>query len=452
MIDSKPKLKNDRRTIFGWGMYDWANSAYATTTVAAVLPAVFSGSIVPEGGYPLWGRFWEGQELWAFLVSFAAFFVFLLTPMLGAIADFTASKKRFLRVFAYGGSLFATLLCFVGSGDVILTMVLFLISQMGFVGANVFYDGFLPDISTPDTIDRVSARGYAFGYLGGGLQFALSLILVQLHAHFGISEESAVQLSLAMVGVWWFAFSTVAFTRLRETGDRQALQAAYRTRLRLIAYVRMGFGRTWDTARKLVGFRQLTLFLLAYMIYNDGVQTVIAMSASFATDTLKLKLWVIMAAMLVIQIVAFVGAFVFGALAERVGTQRAVLVSLGLWSLTIVNAFFLPEGAAIRFLALGAFVGLVLGGTQSLSRSLYGSMIPEAASAEFYGFYSVFSKFSAIWGPFIYGIVSVATGSGRYAILSIVILLVAGAGLLARVNVEEARASRLRWSFENPEG
>ena len=355
-------VRNDRRTIFGWAMYDWANSAYATTTMAAILPALFSGSIVPEGGYPFAGRLWDGQTLWAFLISFAAFVVFLLAPVLGAIADFTAAKKRFLRVFAYGGSLFATLLCFVGTGDVLLTMVLFLVSQMGFVSANVFYDGFLPDISTPDTIDKISARGYAFGYLGGGLQFALSLILIQLHAHLGISVETAVQLSLAMVGLWWFAFSTVAFSRLRETGDSQVLPAAYCKRPRLVAYVGLGFGRTWSTLRKLLGFRQLSLFLLAYMVYNDGVQTVIAMASSYATDTLKLELWVIMAAMLVIQIVAFFGALFFGVLAGRIGAQRAVLVALGLWSVTIVNAFFLPEGASIRFLILGAFVGLVLGG------------------------------------------------------------------------------------------
>ena len=448
----KADVKNDRRTIFGWAMYDWANSAYATTTVAVILPVLFSDSIVPEGGYSLWGRTWDGQTLWGFLVSFAAFLVFLLTPILGAIADFTAAKRRFLRVFAYGGSLFATLLCFVGTGDVLLTMGLFLISQMGFVGANVFYDGFLPDISTPDTIDRVSARGYAFGYLGGGLQFAVSLALVQFHGDVGISLATATKLALAMVGVWWFAFATLAFSRLRETGDSQPLPEAYRDLPRLIAYARIGFGRTWDTARKLLGFRQLCLFLLAFMIYNDGVQTVIAMAASFATDTLKLELWVIMVAMLVIQAVAFVGAFIFGMLAGRLGTQRAVLVSLGLWSLTIVNAYFLPEGSAMRFLALGGCVGLVLGGTQSLSRSLYGSMIPEAASAEFYGFFSVFSKFSAIWGPFIYAIVSAATGSGRYAILSIVILLVVGAGLLARVDIEEARASRLRWDLGDAEG
>ena len=444
-------MKNDRRTIFGWAMYDWANSAYATTTAAALLPAFFAGTIVPEGGYPIFGRLYDGQTLWGYMISFAAFLVFLATPVLGAIADFSAAKKQFLRVFAYGGALFACLLCFVGTGDVILTMALFLISQVGFVGANVFYDGFLPDLTTPDTIDRVSAKGYAYGYIGGGLQFALSLGLVAGHEALGISWTLGVKLSLAMVGVWWFAFSAFAFTRLRETGQRQPLPEAYRDSSRLVAYAKVGFGRTWATVRQLLGFKQLTLFLVAYMVYNDGVQTVINMASVYATDTLKLQVEVIMGAMLVIQIVAFFGALLFGALAGRVGAQRAVLISLGLWSLVVIQAYFLPEGAAAQFLILGAFVGLVMGGTQALSRSLYGSMIPEAACAEFYGFYSVFSKFSAIWGPFIFGLVSDVTGSARCAILSLIALLILGAALLACVNIDEARASRLRWDFEGVE-
>lgn len=430
-------------------MYDWANSAYATTTMAALLPAFFVLSIVPEEGYSIFGRLYDGETLWGYLVSFAAFLVFLLAPILGAVADFSAAKKRFLRVFAYGGALFATLLCLVGSGDVALTMVLFLITQMGFVSANVFYDGFLPDLTTPDTIDRVSAKGYAFGYLGGGLQFALSLGLVAGHEMLGISRMLGVKLSLAMVGLWWFGFSIFAFARLRETGQRQPLPARYGNLPGPIAYARVGFERTWATARKLLSFKQLTLFLVAYMVYNDGVQTVINMASAYAISTLELGVVVIMVAMLVIQIVAFFGALLFGRLADRVGAQRAVLISLVLWSLLVVNAYFLPQGAWIRFLILGAFVGLVLGGTQALSRSLYGSMIPAAAAAEFYGFYSVFSKFSAIWGPLIFGVVSDVTGSARYAILSVILLFIAGAVLLARVSIDEARASRHRWNFED---
>ncbi len=441
-------MKNDRRTIVGWAMYDWANSAYFTTTAAALLPHYFAKSIVPEDGYLIFGRPYDGQVLWGYLVSFGAFLIFLFTPMLGAIADFSAAKKRFLRVFAYGGALFATLLCFVGTGDVMLTMVLFLLSQVGFVGANVFYDGFLPDITTPDTIDRISAKGYAYGYIGGGLQFAIALGLVSGHAAVGISLETAVKLAMVMAGLWWFGFTVFALSRLRETGQAQPLPPGYQSVPKPLAYAGIGFGRTWATVRKLLGFKQLLLFLVAYMIYNDGVQTVINMASIYATGTLKLSTTAIMVTLLIVQIVAFFGALIFGVLADRTDAQKAVLVALGMWSLVVISAYFMPEGAAVHFFILGAAVGLVMGGTQALSRSLYGSMIPEAASAEFYGFYSVFSKFSAIWGPFIFATVAQATGSGRHAILSLIVLFILGALLLSRVNVEEARASRLHWRFE----
>lgn len=444
-------VKNDRKTLFGWAMYDWANSAYFTTTAAALLPHYFARSIVPEGGYSLFGRAYDGQTLWGYTVSFGALLCFLLTPMLGAIADFSASKRRFLRAFAYGGALFATLLCFVGTGDVALTLMLFLVSQMGFVGGNVFYDGFLPDITTPDTIDRVSARGYAYGYVGGGLQFAVALGLVAGREALGITLETAVRLSLGMAGLWWLGFSAFALSRLREGGEAQPLPEDRHGLPRPVAYARVGFERTWATVRKLRAFRPLVLFLMAYIIYNDGVQTVIDMAAVYATDTLKLSTTAIMVTLLIVQVVAFLGALLFGALADRIGAQRALLASLGLWSLVVIHAYFVPEGAAVRFFILGAAVGLVLGGTQALSRSLYGSMIPETASAEFYGFFSVFSKLSAVCGPFIFATVSALTGSARHAILSLIVFFVVGAVLLARVDVEQARASRLRWRFEGAE-
>ncbi len=441
-------MKNDRRTIFGWAMYDWANSAYFTTIAAALLPLYFATAIVPEGGYLIFGRPYDGQVLWGYMISFGALFIFLLTPMLGAIADFSAAKRRFLRTFAYGGALFATLLCFVETGDVILTMALFLLSQMGFVGANVFYDGFLPDITTPDTIDQTSAKGFAYGYIGGGLQYAIALGLVWGHGTLGISQEIAVKLSMAMAAIWWFSFSVFALSRLREIGQAQPLPPNYQSVPKPIAYARVGFGRTWATTRKLLGFKQLMLFMVAYMVYNDGVQTVINMSAVYAKGTLKLGYTVIMFTLLIVQIIAFFGALLFGVLADRTDAKKAVLIALGLWSLVVISAYFMPEGAAVHFFVLGAAVGLVMGGTQALSRSLYGSMIPEAASAEFYGFYSVFSKFSAIWGPFIFAAFSDATGSARHAILSLIGLFILGAVLLSQVNIEEARASRFRWRFE----
>ncbi len=441
-------VKNDRRTIFGWAMYDWANSAYMTTTVGALLPAYFSDVMIPDGGYELFGRMYSGQTLWGYLIGGVAFVVFLVSPALGAIADFSASKKRFLRAFAYGGSLFATLLVFVGTGNVPLTMGLFFVSQVCFVSANVFYDGFLPDISTSDTIDRVSAKGYAFGYIGGGLQFALALLLILFRANLGLSATAAVQISLAMAGVWWFAFSTFAFTRLRETGAARDLPPRYANVPRVQAYLHLGYGRVWRTLKKLLGFKQLLLFLVAFLIYNDGVQTMIGMASAYSSDTLQISTTGIMITFLVVQIVAFGGAYFFGWLASRIDARRAVVVALGVYTLVAIAAFRLPVGQLAPLIGLGAVIGIVQGGVQALSRSLYGSMIPEEASAEFYGFYSVLSKFSAIWGPIIFAFVSDVSGSGRNAILSLIVFFVVGGILLSLVNIEEARASRLRWSFD----
>ncbi len=377
--------------------------------------------------------------------------IFLITPILGAVADFSARKKRFLQVFAYGGALFATSFVFVGTGDVLLTMGLFFLTQIGFVSANVFYDGFLTDITTPETIDRVSAKGYAFGYIGGGLQFGLAVLLVALHESVGLELVTATRIALGMAGLWWFGFATFAFTRLRETGQAQSLPAEYRRHTRPVAYAKVGFGRVWGTARKLIGFKQLLLFLVAYMVYNDGIQTVINMASVYAKDTLDLTTSAIMITFLIVQFVAFGGAFFFGWVATRIQARPAVLICLTVYGLVAVAAFFLPAGRALPFFALGAVIGFVQGGAQSLSRSLYGSMIPEEASAEFYGFYSVLSKFSAIWGPLLFALLADRTGSGRNAILSLVIFFLVGGVLLALVNVEEARASRLRWTFEGAE-
>jgi len=439
--------RNDPRTIFGWAMYDWANSAYATTVMAALLPAYFTRSVVPGGGWTFLGHTMGGEALWGYLVGGVTFVIFLLTPVLGAIADFSASKKRFLRAFAYGGALFAICLFFVRPGHVVLAMGLFLVTQAGFVGGNVFYDGFLPDITTPDTIDRVSAKGYGLGYVGGGLQFALAMALVTLHDRVGIGTDLAIRIALASSGAWWLGFSVFALGRLEETGRARPLPPELGSLPRPVAYARVGFGRVAATLRKLLGFRQLLLFLLAYLVYNDGIQTTINMASAYAVGTLDLTVTSVMVTLLIVQFVAFGGAFFFGWLTGRMRTRTAVLVCLAVYGLVAVAAFRLPAGRAVPFFALGAAIGFVQGGAQSLSRSLYGSMIPEDASAEFYGFYSVLSRFSAIWGPLLFAFVADTTGSGRHAILSLVVFFIVGGTLLALVDIEEARKSKARWAF-----
>jgi len=444
-------MKNDRRTIFGWAMYDWANSAYTTTTVAVLFPALLVDEIVPDEGYRLFGILVDGEGLGALLIGFGALIVFLMSPILGAIADFSASKKSFMRAFAFFGGVFATSMFFISTGDVVLAIILFLLAQSGFVGSIVFYDGFLPDITTTDTIDRVSSKGFAFGYLGGGLNFLIVLMLIMFAEDIGLSELDAARIGMAFAGLWWLGFSIISFRRLHETGVPQPIPQRHAGQPKLVAYTSIGFRRTIATTKRLRRFPHLLRFFFAFVLYNDGVQTVIAIAPFYAKETLDLETETLALGILMVQAIAAGGAFLFGRLAVRLGTKPAILLSISLWTVVLGWGYFVPAGQQVPFFILAGLIGLVLGGTQALSRSLYGSMIPEEASAEFYGFFSVFEKFSAIIGPFIFFAVDRITGSSRGAVLSLVVFFFIGGLILSRVDVDEARRSRLRWSFEGEE-
>lgn len=441
-----PSIRNDPKVIWAWAMYDWANSAYITT-FAAIVAAFFTGVIVPDEGY---GGF-SGQTLWSAVVSIGAIILFLSMPVLGAVADYTSSKKRFLRFFAVFGAVTTIALPWIPDGAVIWFLLVVLLTQIGFVAANVFYDGFLPVITTDDTIDKVSSKGFAFGYIGGGLYVLLAFVLILLSGDdslTGLTVATASRIGIAGAGVWWLVFTRYALARLPEETD-PADSPEVEAGSRWAAYAKVGFGRTIATGRKLLGFKQLLLFVIAYIMYNDATQTVIGVSGAYAEETLQLEASQIIIVFLIVQFVAFGGALAFGALAGRIGSKGAIMASLVVWIGIAIAAYFLPEGDPLPLYGLAVLVGFVLGGVQALSRSLYGTMIPEQASAEFYGFYSVFSKFAAIWGPLVFALVSNATGSGRPAILSVVGFFVLGLVLLAFVDVDKARASRERWGFSN---
>lgn len=437
-MTNEPRLRNDKRTIFGWAMYDWANSAYITI-FGAVIGAFFTGTIMTGDTY--WGM--SGEALFSILIGMGSIVLLLAMPILGAVADYTDAKRRFLRNFAFVGAAFAMLIAFVPDGQVPLFLIIVVVSQFGFVAANVFYDGFLPEIATDDTIDQVSSKGFALGYLGGGLYLLFALILILLSSDepgATLNETFAARIAIFGSGIWWIAFSFVSLAKLPADGTGGAKRS-------LGEYASIGFSRTIETMKKLREFPQLLMFVVAFIIYNSGIGTVIAISGPYAEDTLGLELETIALAFLIVQFIAVGGAFMLGALANRIGPKRSVLITLVVWIGVAVMAYFLPEGSATGFLALAAVIGFVLGGVQALSRSLYGTMIPEEASAEFFGFYSVFSKLSGI-GPLIFGLVSVTTGSGRAAILSIALFFIVGLIMLARVDVDEARASRDQWDFE----
>ena len=435
-------IRNDKRTIFGWAMYDWANSAYITI-FGAVIGAFFTGSIMTGDTY--WGL--SGEALFSILIGIGSIVLLLAMPILGAIADFADAKKRFLRNFAFLGALFTLIIPFIPEGWVPLFLLTLVVSQFGFVAANVFYDGFLTDISSDDTIDKVSSKGFALGYLGGGLYLLGAFVLIFLSSDepgAALTETLAARIAIFGSGIWWVVFALFSLSRLPDDPDGTS------ERRRLSAYASIGFERTISTMKKLGKFPQLLLFVVAFIIYNSGTGTVIAVSGPYAEDTLNLDLQTIALAFLIVQFVAFFGALMFGALAKAIGPKAAVMVSLVVWTGIAAGAYFIPEGSAAGFLALASVVGFVLGGVQALSRSLYGTMIPEEASAEFFGFYSVFSKLSGI-GPLVFGAVSAATGSGRAAILSVAAFFIVGLILLAMVDVDKARESRAHWKFEGPE-
>lgn len=428
-------VRGDRRVIFGWAMYDWANSAYMTTIAVAILPMYFAGVVVPPEGFRIGSTLFAAETLWGFMVSAAAAFVFLLAPVLGAIADYSGAKKRFLFAFCsvgVGGSLS---LSFCGAGDVWPTILLFVLSQVGFVGANVFYDAFLPQIAEPGQEDRVSSKGYAYGYAGGGIQFALALILVAWHDRFGLTASEAARLGMLGAALWWGGFSLLTLKYLREA-PAPSLPSSHGPR----ALLRKGIGRVWTTMLRIGKLRHLALYLAAFLIYNEGIQTVIDMATIYGKQELNLSATTLMGTLLLVQVVGIFGAVLFGRLAARIGTKRALLLSLAVWGGVVVYAYFIQN--AVQYFILGGVVGLVLGGSQAISRSLYASMVPQDAPAEFFGFYSVVNKLSAVWGPFVFALIRHSTGSSRHALLAIIVFFILGILLLSLVDVGSARKLR----------
>lgn len=439
MSERSAEESQARRNVLGWYTYDWANSAYITTAVG-LLPLYFAGSIVGEDGAVLFGTRYRADTLWGVAVGLAGAVCFLLAPVLGAIADYSRARKRFLLFFAYMGALCCTLLYFTATGEVLRTLFFYVLTQIGFVTANVFYDSFLPHIAPEGKIDEVSARGFAVGYLGGGLQFALALALVSLHDKFGLTTEHAARIGVAMAGLWWAGFTFVAARMMAASGTSRPLPAPYDRGPQWWNFTRFGISRTLRTARQTAGYGNLLLFLLAFMFYNEGIQTVINMATIYGTRELKLPNSALMFTLLIIQFVAMFGSFLFGKIAGRIGTKRAIMITLGIWSGVVVYAYFIDT--MTEFFILGMIVGLAMGGSQALSRSYYGSMIPKEASAEFFGFFTVFTKFSAIWGPWVFALITHLTSSARTAIVSLIGFFLVGLILLALVDEGKARQAR----------
>ena len=423
----------DKRQVRAWLAYDWANSAWAMTIAVAVLPVYFAGTVVPKGGVELLGARLDATVLWGYVNSVSTFAVFLTAPVLGAIADRLGARKALLTTFGLAGAALTTLLAVCGEGDVATTLWLYALSQLAFVSANVFYDSFLPHLAGPQELDRLSARGFAWGYVGGSLHFVLALALMATHARWGLSAEAAARVALGSAGLWWAGFGAITFLGLKEPERHGA-------RPGLLRAVRDGVRETLATTRRVARVKPVLLFLLAFVLYNDGVQTVIRMASLYGTEEVGVGMPLLMGTLLGIQLLAMVGALLFARLAGRFGTKKALLLAVALWLVAVGWAYVLTTPGG--FVLLAALAGLVLGAVQSLSRSLFAAMIPSESSAELFGFFSVFNKLAGVLGTFLFATVRQATGTSRLAILSTALLFVAGLLLLSRVGEEEAKARR----------
>jgi UMF1 family MFS transporter len=404
-------------------MYDWANSAFATTIMAAMFPP-FYRSLVRTAGF---GEA-EATAFWAYTTSLALLLVAILAPALGAISDHTGGKKRYVALFAALGIVGTGLFAFLGDDTYISGSILFIIGNVGFAGANVFYESLLPHIAQRDDIDQISTRGYALGYVGGGILLVINVLWYMKPEWFFMPDTGfALRASFFSVSVWWALFSIPLLRRVPEPPVVHIGQEG-------VDVVRAGFGRLAQTFRHLRRYKQLLLFLIAFWLYNDGIGTIIKMATAYG-DEIGIELTDMTVALIITQFVGIPFSFAFGWLARRLGTKRSILLGLGVYTLVSIAGYFMQT--ATHFYILAFAVGTVQGGTQALSRSLYGAMVPKSQSAEFFGFFSTSSKFAGIAGPLLFGAISLIAGGSRLSIISLIIFFLVGGFLLTRVDEHE---------------
>ncbi len=505
-MNASQPMANDRREIFGWAMYDWANSAFSTTVATVFLSPYVAGlaraaaeaagsQTVSVLKIPI-----PPSAIIPFAISLSVVLQAGILPILGAIADYSHRRKQMLQIFSTIGSLATVLMFFIQGGLWWLGGLLFIVANLSFGAALVFYNAYLPDIASEEERDRVSSYGFSMGYLGGFIMLVLNLILFLLHDTFGISETLAIRINLASAGVWWFGFSTitwkrlksrhvarqipegenllsVAFKQLAETMEAPAKLVATLLLLPLTIFiwapliapsvVNLMTARDLPTelailpllipmfgpiAMLIIFLRnkartlpETSKYLTAYLIYNDGIQTVIAIASTFAAEPilvggLGLTTEKLLPVIVWIQIVAFGGALLWGKLAKRIGAKQAIIVSLVIWSGVVIYAYggMKGENAYIQFFIMGTFIAIVLGGSQAISRSLFAQMIPKGKEAEFFSIYEISERGTSWLGTMVFALAVTLFGNLRIAILSLIAFFVIGLALLPFVNTKKA--------------
>ncbi len=416
--------KERRKIIFSWCMYDWANSAFATTIMAAVLPFFYSS----VAGANLSKT--TASSYWGYTNTVAMLIVAFSAPVLGALADHWGMKKKFLAGFAILGIISTAFLVSVSRGDWLLASFLYILGMLGFSGGNNFYDSLLPHVAGDGEIDRISSYGYATGYLGGGLLLILNLAMILKPSIFGIPDaEWGARYSFLTVALWWALFSIPILKNVPEPPVVPiAGESAHP--------MRASFQRLSLTFHNLRQYREAFKFLVAFWLYNDGIGTIISMAVIFGAE-INIAQEHLIGAILAVQFVGIPFSLLFGNLAGKIGTKRAIFLGLGIYTGISIGGYFIQN--ALHFWILAILVGFVQGGTQALSRSLFGTLIPKSRSAEFFSFYDVSSKFAGIIGPSVFGFVGQMTGSSRLSIVALVVFFIGGGLILFQVKEKEGR-------------
>jgi len=435
--------KNDRKEIFGWMLYDWANSAFYTTVVAVLLgPYLISlaeRSVGKEGVVlDLYLFNVTTGGLPAFCIAISVVSMVVLLPILGSIADYTNLKKTLMAFFCYLGVVTSSLLFFVTGESYVIGSVLLIVSNVGFAAANVFYNAFLIDIASEDKRDKVSTYGYAAGYIGGVIMLVMNLFLIENAESFGIDKLLAVRISFLAASLWWGIFAFISFKLIRSRSATKEIPTDKNL-------VTVGFKELWVTLKELKRLRYTAIFLVAYLFYNDGIQTVILQSSVFLSQELftqserdaNADQTFLIGIFLLAQISALVGAILFERIARIIGAKQAILISLVIWCGIVIFAYGFLQTRTQAWI-MGAFIGMVLGSAQALSRSLYSQMIPVGRESSFFGLYEISEKGTSWMGQLMFTIIIGVTGSFRQAILGLIVFFVVGSIVLLFTNTAKA--------------
>ncbi|GAA2806889.1 MFS transporter [Saccharopolyspora taberi] len=447
-----PDAAQRRREQRGWCWYDWANSVFPTS-VTTVFLSLYLTSVATQAAradvarngpnacpgdnalqqcdISIIGLTFPAGSLWGYLLSVATVIQVLVLPITGAIADRTQNKRAMLALFAFGGAVATSLLALVGGANWQLGVVLFIAGNICFGASVVVYYSFLPELADADERDQLSSRGWAFGYLGGGLALGLHLVIYLGHDAVGLSTDAAVRLIFFSSGLWWAAFTLLPLAALRRHQRPEGSE-------RGASVITAGFRQLLSTVKQARHFPLTLAFLGAYMIYTDGIATVANVSAQYGSLELKLPQDSLIITLLIVQFIAFVGGVLHGLVARRIGAKKTIMISLVVWVLVLAAAYFVQAGQAMQFYGLAVGIGLVLGGTNALSRSLFSQMVPVGKEAEYFSLYEVGERSTSWLGPLVFAGVGQATGSFRLAIISLVVFFAVGLVLVALVPVRRA--------------